>query len=66
MIFKAIFNLLKYPLMIVGGLILVFYILVTINLIIARIKGKKLKRGTHKPLQKQGFWLESLQHQTDL
>lgn len=56
MIFKSLFNMLKYPLAIVFGLIFVFYILVTINLIIARFKGRKLKKGTHKPLKKQGFF----------
>lgn len=54
-ILKALFNFLKYPIFIVFGLICLFYLLVSINLLIKRFKGIKLKKGEHKRLKKDGI-----------
>lgn len=56
--FSVLFSLvswLKYPLYIVFGLIIIFYILVSINIIIGLIKGKRFKKGIHCKVKKHSF-----------
>ena len=51
----TIFGFLKYPLFIVIGLVVLFYLLIFINVIIGLFKGKRFKKGTHKKVKEHGF-----------
>lgn len=55
-VFGALISFFKYPIMIVIGIIIFFYILVFIHLGINAFKGRKLKKGKHKKLKKHGFF----------
>lgn len=52
----GIFNLLKIPIFIIGGLVVLFYLLIFINIIIGLFKGKRFKKGTHKKVKEHGFF----------
>lgn len=55
-VFSALISFFKYPIIIVIGIIVFFYILVFIHLGINAFKGRKLKKGSHKKLKKHSFF----------
>jgi len=57
--FKLIFSmvkLFKYPFYVVGGIFLLFMLLVIINLVILRFKGFKIKKGTRVRVKRKGIF----------
>ena len=52
---KSIFIMLKYPIYIILGIFILTFILITINLIILRFKGFKLKKGSRVRLKRKGI-----------
>ena len=51
----SIFGFLKYPVLILVGLVVLFYLLIFLNLIIGFIKGKRFKKGVRRNIKKHGF-----------
>lgn len=51
----SIFSFLKYPIIIIIGAIVLFYILIYINVIIGLFKGKRFKKGVRRNVKKHGF-----------
>lgn len=54
-ILVSIFNFLKYPIFIVVGLVVLFYLLIFINIVIGLFKGKRFKKGSHQKAKEHGF-----------
>lgn len=54
-VFKSLFGFLKYPIYVVLGIIILFYILVFINIFIGFIKGKRFKKGEHNKVKKRSI-----------
>ena len=55
-VFKALISFFKYTIYVILGIIAIFYVLVTVHLIINRFKGKTLKKGSHVRIKKPGFF----------
>ena len=55
-IILTILDFLKIPILILIGLIALFYLLISINVGIGLFKGKRFKKGTHKKVKKHGFF----------
>lgn len=51
----SIFGFLKYPIIALIGLVVLFYLLIFINVIIGLLKGKRFKKGTHQKIKKHSF-----------
>lgn len=54
-LFLGIFKMLRYPLYIILGIFVLVFILITINLIILRFKGFKIKKGSRVRLKRKGI-----------
>ena len=52
----SIFGFLKYPVFILIGIVLVFYLLIFFNVIIGLFKGKRFKKGVRRNIKKHGFF----------
>ena len=52
----SIFNLLKVPILIIIGIIVLFYLIILLNIIIGLFKGKKFKKGTHRKVKEHSFF----------
>lgn len=51
----VIFDFLKYPILIVVGIVVLFYLLIFVNVIIGLFKGKRFKKGVRRNIKKHGF-----------
>lgn len=51
----SIFGFLKYPIIIIIGAVILFYLLIFINIIIGLFKGKRFKKGVRRNLKKHSF-----------
>ncbi len=59
LIFKLVFGMVKmfkYPFYIIGGIFILFMLLVVINLVILRFKGFKIKKGTRVRVKRKGIF----------
>ena len=55
-ILEGFWYLFRIPIFVLFGLIFLFYLLVGINLLIARFKGRKIKKGNARPLKKHSIF----------
>lgn len=55
-VFMAFLSIFKWPLIILGIIISIFYLLVGLNITIQLIKGKRFKKGTRRYVKKPGFF----------
>lgn len=59
-VFKAIFSVLKFPLLFIGVLIALFSLCVLIEVIRLLLSGKRFKKGEHIRIKKPGFFRQFL------
>ncbi len=55
-VFKGFFSFFKYPFYFILGIVAIFCLLVFINLIIQRFKGRTLKKGSRRRVKKSSFF----------
>ncbi len=55
-ILRGVWSVIEYPVYFCGGLFILFYFLIILNLIIFRFKGKKLKKGHYIKQKKKSFF----------
>ena len=55
-IFQVFFNLVKYPIICLVIAIVLFYLLIFVNIVIERLHGKKIDKGSHKRVKEKCFF----------
>lgn len=54
--FASIFSFLKYPIFVLIGIVVLFYLLIFINVIIGLFKGKRFKKGCYRKVKEHSFF----------
>lgn len=55
-IFQVFFNLVKYPIICLVIAIILFYLLIFVNIVIERLHGKRIDKGSHKRIKEKSFF----------